>query len=86
MWKTMPSHFQLSLFGKAPESGLASLRFPQVADAAPSACATSERRSETWQQNSTPQLPAPLAKFLWAAGGAVSLILVCWLMKRLMMK
>lgn len=86
MLKMMPSRFLPSLFGEAPESGLAPLRLPQVADAAPSACATSEKRSETWQWNSTPQLPAPLAQFLWAAGGAVSLTLVCWLMKRLMMK
>lgn len=86
MSKMMPSHFQPSLFGEEPESGLASLTLPQVVDAAPSACATSERRSEIWQWNSTPQLPAPLAPFLLAAGDAVSLMLVCWLMKQLMMK
>lgn len=84
--KMRPSRFRLSLFGEAPESGLAPLRLPQVADAAPSACATSERRSETWQWNSTPQLPAPPAQFLWAAGGAVSLTPACRLMKRSKMK
>lgn len=47
-----------------------------VADAAPSACATSETRSETCWRDSTPQPSALLVQSLWAAEGAVSLKLV----------
>lgn len=53
-----------------------------VADAAPSACATSARKSETWQWDSTPQLSAPLAPSLGAAEGAVSSKLVWWRLRR----
>lgn len=64
------------------------VRSPQlagsVADAAPSACATSARKSETWQWDSTPQLSAPLGPSLWAAEGAVSSKLVWLRMRRKM--
>ena len=63
------SHFQLLVSGSPLEPGFAwemmSVRLPQVvgfaADAAPSVGATSERRSEIWQWDSTQQLSGPLA-------------------------
>lgn len=78
----LPNCFQQPVSGSASEPGLAwatmpaTVWWPQVAGsvaaAASSACATSERMSETWQWGSTPQLSAPRAQSLWAAEGAVS--------------
>lgn len=50
--------------------------FGSVAAAAPSACATSERTSETWHRDSTRRPSAPPAHSHGAAGGAVSS--PCW--------
>lgn len=43
-----------------------------AAAAAPSACATSERMSETWPRGSTQRPAAPLARSHGAAGDVVS--------------
>lgn len=61
---------------------------PQVvgfaADAAPSACATFEKRSRTLWWGSTPQLSGPPALSLWAAEDAVSSKQVWWRLRRKM--
>lgn len=84
--------FQRAASGPVPVPGLALAMSPVVvwspefagfaADAAPSACATSERKSETCRWDSTPQLSAPPAPSLWAAEGAVSSKLVWWMQRR----
>ena len=81
MWILLSRHSQ-RVSGSALEPGLAWVTTPEfgqspqvagsVADAAPSACATSARKSETWQWDSKPQLFAPLAPSLLAAEVAVS--------------
>lgn len=47
-----------------------------AAASAPSACATSERTSETWPRGSTRRLALPPARSRGAVGGAVSS--PCW--------
>lgn len=76
------SHFQLLVSGSELEPGFVRVRMPAfagppraagfAAGAAPSACATSEKRSGTLRRDSTPQLSEPLALSPWAVEGAVS--------------
>lgn len=82
------SRFQLLEPGPAWEMTLVSEGPPQVvgfaADAAPSASATFEKRSQTLRWGSTPQLSAPLARSLWAAEDAVSSAQAWWRLRRKM--
>lgn len=80
------SHFPLLVSGSEPGPGCVWARMPAfvgpqraagfAAAAAPSACATSGRTSETLQRDSTRRLAEPPAPSLWAAEGAVSSKLV----------